>query len=770
MTRGSHAVGLWSEQESSAPAEPDAATEAYVTDDYSAWAAEQEAPSRDTRTIVVRGVAIALALGWTGLLGWSVMRSGGLNALQPAMLVDLIVKLCVPLALIALGYLLFARGGRAETARLAVVSGKLRDEQVQLAQTLAALEDRLTNATRMIGETTAQLNLLGTGATRHLDQFNEAMSAEIGRIGDHGEALRRAASTARADVALLLADLPRAHAQARKLTAQLEETGLTAHEQAGRLDGAVANLVAHGREADEVVNSAAQKLAAHLARVESATEVAGARLSDAAQGMAASVDAALEHAARAQEAARQGFDAHSGAIAALLEQAQSALANTGADSSARIAAHVEAASERVQAMSALLNEQGETTARLLDTITTGLSATDAQFAALDSEGRARHDRLAAGLAALEERATALRDTMAGTLDRGDSGAAALLARTATLRDELNRIHAQLDDTLPAAFGTVLSHTDHMHGRIEGIAPQLTALGELAGTTVQQLGAVHDVLAEHRATLDSFGDDAVARMQAARDAATGLVAEIERAESLSKGLAEGAGTQLVEALIRVRDAAQAATDRARESIGTVIPDAAARLSDAARTALHDSVDQTVAVQIARLSETAAGALASANEASDRLMRQMLTVQETSAAMEARVAEAHDALTRDERDNFARRVALLIESLNSTAIDVTKILSNDVTDSAWAAYLRGDRGVFTRRAVKLLDAGEAREIVRHYEAEPEFRDQVNRYIHDFEAMLRNTLATRDGSALSVTLLSSDMGKLYVALAQAIERLRT
>ena len=31
------------------------------------------------------------------------------------------------------------------------------------------------------------------------------------------------------------------------------------------------------------------------------------------------------------------------------------------------------------------------------------------------------------------------------------------------------------------------------------------------------------------------------------------------------------------------------------------------------------------------------------------------------------------------------------------------------------------------------------------------------------------TRDGHALSVTLLSSDMGKLYVALAQAIERLR-
>jgi len=38
-----------------------------------------------------------------------------------------------------------------------------------------------------------------------------------------------------------------------------------------------------------------------------------------------------------------------------------------------------------------------------------------------------------------------------------------------------------------------------------------------------------------------------------------------------------------------------------------------------------------------------------------------------------------------------------------------------------------------------------------------------------MLRRVLSEREGSALGVTILSSDMGKLYVALAQAIERLR-
>ena len=143
---------------------------------------------------------------------------------------------------------------------------------------------------------------------------------------------------------------------------------------------------------------------------------------------------------------------------------------------------------------------------------------------------------------------------------------------------------------------------------------------------------------------------------------------------------------------------------------------------------------------------------------------------SAAVEARIEEARIERENADRDNFARRVSLLVEALNSASIDISKAFAHEVSDSAWAAYLKGDRGVFTRRAVRLLDSGQAREVSSLYEGDPEFREQVNRYIHDFEAMLRQVLALRDGAPLGVTLLSSDMGKLYVALAQAIDRLRS
>ena len=102
-------------------------------------------------------------------------------------------------------------------------------------------------------------------------------------------------------------------------------------------------------------------------------------------------------------------------------------------------------------------------------------------------------------------------------------------------------------------------------------------------------------------------------------------------------------------------------------------------------------------------------------------------------------------------------------------MTSILASDVSDASWAAYLEGDRGVFSRQAVRLVEGRDAQSIREFYRGDDIFRASVNRYVHDFEAMLRVVLSTRDGTPLAVTLLSSDIGKLYVALAQAIERLK-
>ena len=179
----------------------------------------------------------------------------------------------------------------------------------------------------------------------------------------------------------------------------------------------------------------------------------------------------------------------------------------------------------------------------------------------------------------------------------------------------------------------------------------------------------------------------------------------------------------------------------------------KLTEQNRLAIESAVDSQVKVLDSAMREALDRNLTLAADVETKIAAQMKLVVDMASNLEQRVSTAHASFGGLDDEGFARRMALLTESLNSAAIDVAKILSNEVTDTAWAAYLKGDRGVFTRRAVRLLDSGEAKIIAAHYDDDAEFRDHVNRYIHD----------------IGVTLLSSDVGKLYVALAQAIERLR-
>jgi hypothetical protein len=163
--------------------------------------------------------------------------------------------------------------------------------------------------------------------------------------------------------------------------------------------------------------------------------------------------------------------------------------------------------------------------------------------------------------------------------------------------------------------------------------------------------------------------------------------------------------------------------------------------------------------------AARAVESARTASDRLTQQMLNIGQSASALEQHIEKTQEEHREKDSEAFARRVALLIDSMHSAAIDVGKILADEIDDKAWESYLKGNRGVFTRRAVRLFGANETKAIAAHYESDLEFQRSSNRYVHDFEAMLRRVLAERDGSIIAVTLMSSDMGKLYAALSEAI-----
>lgn len=873
-----------------------------------------EPPAETPHRTVVGGFLIALAVAWAGTVAWAAGQAVGGTASGAPDLVRWAAVASGPLALIGLGWLLFGRSSRSETVRFTRTVQAMRLESEALQAVLANVGQQLAGNRAALAEDTSRLMHLGEEAAERLGAVTRDVDAGAQAMARYADMLDRSAGSARTDIGVLLADLPKADAQARAMAEMLRAAGLDAHSQAGALEAQVSVLASRAREADEATSGAAGRMTAHIAQVDSAAAEAASRMEAATAAMSAGVDGVLDKAAEAISAVRSGIDEQGVAMLAVIDQSGAAVERVGADAELAfgrrldgtriqlaeqgevirgLVAEASDAMDRAgaaarqdltqqletarlgvakqsQAVSSLVAQAGgifatvgqEAETKLGETLETARAGLETQLRnvlgltqdALQAMERAGIDagnsltkRVDVARQMLGEQGAAMLAMVEkSNLKLGDAGteaAAALTARVADIAGRIDRLAAQLA-AQDAASQSIIGGLDHSMGdmetrfanlsdnggqrmatltaAVEALLGTVSALGADMAEGDKRIGGMTERTHALKIVLDAVGGDLegplsvgladvearamrsreltaalspdVAALAQAAGAALARLAEAEAlmarqhsgidaiqsrldalgtvvadADGRAEKLVRDTGPQLIESLLRVREAANQATERAREAISTAIPDAAAKLGDATGAAMNAAITSQVAIQMGELGTLSEQAVEAARSASERLTRQMVTIGETVAAVEARISEAQESLREGDSEQFSRRVALLIESLNSTAIDVTKILSNEVTDSAWAAYLKGDRGVFTRRAVRLLEAGEAREIARYYEEEPEFREQVNRYIHDFEALLRRVLAERDGSPLGVTLLSSDMGKLYVALAQAIERIR-
>jgi hypothetical protein len=706
---------------------------------------------------------LILAVGWLAAAGWSIWLTR--PGFSVPSIVTAIATISGPLVLLALLWVWLGRTPRREAERFSRAVAAMRAESTALESVLSIVSTRIEdNHSRLRGEA-ERLMSLGDEASDRLGRVTYYLSKETASLDRKAAALDAAAASAKVDIGVLLHDLPKAEEQARAVAEAMKDAGLAAHSQAGALEAQLSALSARGREADDQLGGAAQRLAAHVARIESSSVAAAKTIEEASAGMTGAVDGAMARATEALDAARAGLDAQGSAMMATIAQSQAALDRAGEDSARNLSQRLDLIAGKVEGLAGHLAAQDAASHALVTGLAKELAELDDWFGQLGRTGGAESGKLAQAVQAVRDSTRELIAELGG----GKVSTDALIGSAREMATTLTGISSQLQAELPEALARVEEQAGRMREAAAALTPIVESVQNSATVAAERVEAAETAVSRQRDALEAL----LARIDEGTTGAEGKLAAMgaaaAEAQAAAAKIAAETGPELVEAMVRVRETANQAAERAREAISSVIPASAEALGEAGRKALEDAITATVERQMAELAEVSERAVASARAASERLTRQMVSLGQTAAAIEERIQEGRKEREEQESENFSRRVALLIESLNSTAIDVTKILSNDVTDSAWAAYLKGDRGVFTRRAVRLLDATEAREIARHYDEEPEFREQVNRYIHDFEAMLRRILADRDGTPLGVTMLSSDMGKLYVALAQAIDRIR-
>jgi len=716
------------------------------------------------RQVLATALALLAAL-WIGYTAWSAGRTLAGQPLTSPQFAQWIAVAAGPLALMGLTWLMFGRTRRKEAERFTRSVVTMRTEAQSLEALLEVLSQRILDSRSELTMISQHLMKLGDEATGKIGGITREFDSSSEKLKQHGEALDRAAEAARNDIAVLLDDLPRAEQTARAVAEQIRSVGNESAGKAASLGQQVSDLAERTQSAEHLISEATARLGARLAEIDAASSAATTRVGEAESIYSGTLDALLDRTSTTLEQIRSGIDVQAAAVSALVAQASSGIGKAGADAAESLAANIDHATSSLDGLTNRVAEQDRASQRMIAEIDRGLALIDQRFTELSANGDERANRFLESLT----RARTELDTLAAQASTQDNAIGSLAERTTTLRESIERLASEVREGVGSAIGEAQGGADRLVETATAAKPEISWLRDATIEAGERMAATCADIAQQHERFSALVASVDGGVEGAQSKLAELASTLAQVEREATNLSAETGPALVASLVQVKEAASHAADRAREAIKAVIPETAGNLSEETAKALERVIREQVEDRLRDVENVAARAVDSARAASDRLTHQMITLGQTASALEAHIEQTSKEQREKDSEVFAKRVALLIDSMHSASIDVGKILSDEIDDRAWGAYLKGNRGVFTSRAVRLLDGSETKAIRAHYETDLEFQRSLNRYVSDFEAMLRRVLAERDGGTIAVTLMSSDMGKLYAALSHAIDKLR-
>jgi archaellum component FlaC len=619
---------------------------------------------------------------------------------------------------------------------------------------MRTVNEEISLAREFLAQNARELATVGKQSSRNMVEAAELLTTALADSDEKAKTLEAVSNAATSNLEQLRKHLPVVTSAAKDVTNQIGSAGNNAQLQIKTLIAALERVGAAGQSAREFIDTVEVR----------ATDVSE-RLENVSRQSAAALDEASIAAQKRATETAELLETASKAMTSHVATASSEVDRIVSENTVKIDGNLANLRGALAVLSDQSTDEQNRISTIISEIETHIEGSAVKLSEIDRAATDQTAKLAFAVSALGESTR----EVGSALDNNHAITGNLIERSDALLKALSAANAEIGTTIPASMDRMNDRFAAALGQMEAASANARSLNALSDDMLAKTTSLEHLIDIQRDSVAKLMSESNANFAARHEQADALAAALSHTRTLIEEMSEEASNRLVSSLLRVRETTKQAAESSRKILDDELAHVAERLTDQNRAALAEAVDH----QIATMNEVMQGAiqrnLELAEKSTAKLGVQLGQLDEMAGNLEQRIANNRESFEGIDDDSFARRMVLLTESLNSTAIDVAKILSNDVTDTAWAAYLKGDRGVFTRRAVRLLDAGEARAIATHYGEDAEFREHVNRYIHDFESMMRVLLSTRDGNAIGVTLLSSDVGKLYVALAQAIERLR-
>jgi hypothetical protein len=109
-----------------------------------------------------------------------------------------------------------------------------------------------------------------------------------------------------------------------------------------------------------------------------------------------------------------------------------------------------------------------------------------------------------------------------------------------------------------------------------------------------------------------------------------------------------------------------------------------------------------------------------------------------------------------------------SLAELAVDLEELASDTSDPALWRKWMEGDKTVFARQLASSIGPESVDRIAALYRDNQRFHETADAYLEDFDNMLRRTRGNDPDGVLASSILTSDTGKIYLAIAYALGRL--
>jgi predicted nucleic acid-binding Zn-ribbon protein len=633
-------------------------------------------------------------------------------------------------------------GSRAQrTALMAEHAGFTEQKLDQGARAMDLLEDRMA---QLVGRINA--------VAFPIDRQQQSLEAAAGRFESNAAQLVKASELTETAAVALGRVTPDVESRVQSLTAQLARAEADLLRQVAEADRLLAALNERAAAAEAQVRATASETGNAMAAITDASRRAQESMAVPLRQLVENTDAALARTAAAMDTTRDGVHAQTNAMLASVDQARVTLDHIGGEAARQIKARLDTLLQTAGEIGSLLETNAAGARDLIDDINRSFSVLDAKLANSANTGNAALDNIAARMTEAREAIHRLGEPISTT----DSALAAVEARLATVGRSVDDTLGSLGTALPAAMPQLENmaiRLSELHDRADQLSLPLTAGGDSIAQAQAQLDRAREAL-----------DTAAAKLGQELTTARNALSDIE---TLTGSTSLAASSQLIEVFGRVKDIANQTAGTMRETLSNVVAEAEAALDQAGASRAELAFGAPIRAKLVEVEALHERVAEAAQAASERVTRRLLALTETVADVEARIDEADTKFEVRARNTLAARSNKLIASMQDAAIDIAALLSFDMEDTAWDNYLKGDRSIFARRLVQALDANGTRAIARHYQHDPEFRQQAVRYMDEFELLIAQVLPDREGRSLAVTLLSSSLGKLYVAIGQAVDR---